>query len=666
MTDTILIPTNYYVNLGGLLANNITEEKYFVFIGDHIVNEVLPADVIDNLYIHTYNNMIYAKEIANTDVKQLIKKNLYQSNTMYSMYDSSFNLSNNNFYVITNESSSYHVFKCLYNAANTASLYAPSILDVDTGDTAYQTGDGYIWKYMYSVTSDDYSKFSTVDYFPIVANTTVQNDAVGKSIDIITVDFAGKGYDNYCNGTFRTSDIGLDGNPLLYSISTSQTANTTNNYYNDCYMVITSGTGVGQYGRISNYVTNSTSKSVYLDRPFIVNLAADSKFDISPGVTITSDGQQTANAEARAIINSSGNNVLSIEMLNNGRGYNFANTIIKVNDVVGVSSNAVVRAINSPPGGHGFNPQEELNSRAVCVSVRFSNNDIDIPVTNIYTEIGLLKNPVFTDMTVNFSTSEGSFIPGEKVFSIDQIKITDVAALTLAANGVSATDGDFLNQLSVGEYVYLKSGNTAQLTTVSGITNATAFTISPNAYFSSSNASLYKTDAVYAGLASSSAVGSMVIKQIVEEINTTDLLVGFNSGAFGTANNTYRSNVAKDMTTFVQMYKYIGTKNSGTFLANERVYQSVDGLTDDAYAIGYLHSAILDNTTYTLYVTNQQGVFNPLSTIYGETSGATMTLNNKYDPETVPLSGDIVYLEKVDPITRTAIENETLKFVFEY
>lgn len=666
MSGTKLIPTNYYSNMGGLLANNINNERYYVFIGDHIENETVPVDTVDNLYINTYNKMIYAKEVANSNVKQLIKKNIWQSNTVYDMYDSSFDLSNNNFYVITHGASSYHVFKCLYNAANTASLYSPTITDVDGSDTPFETGEGYVWKYMYSVTSDDYDDFSTVDYFPIVANTDVISNAVDKMINIITVDFAGRGYDNYCNGTFRTSDIKLNGNPLLYAISTSSTANTTNNYYNDCYMVIVSGTGVGQYARITNYISNSTTKAVYIDRKFGTDLSSDSSFEISPGVTISSDGQQTTDAEARAVINSSGNTISGIEMLNSGAGYNFANTVITVNDVVGVNSNAVIRAINSPPGGHGSNPYEELNSRAVCLGVEFSNTDIDIPTTNIYTQIGILKNPIFSYNTVILNNDQGTFSPGESVYAISKVKISEIAEISLASNAVSVSDGDFLKQLSVGEYIFLQDDTVGQITTVSEITNSSYFTISPNAIFSSSTAFLYKTDARFVGYVSSSELGSVVLKNVEEEVTTDDLLVGYTSGAFGEYDSMLRSNVSKGTNTFVQMYKYIGTKDSGTYSQNERVFQSATGSIDDAYAIGDLHSSLLDNITYTMYVTNQRGVFNPDTTVYGETSGATMTLTTKYDPETVPLSGEIVYIEKIDPITRTDTEKENIKFVFEF
>ena len=213
----------------------------------------------------------------------------------------------------------------------------------------------------------------------------------------------------------------------------------------------------------------------------------------------------------------------------------------------------------------------------------------------------------------------------------------------------------------------VSDGSNNQLTWVSSIQNSTNFTISPDATFSSSNAHLYKTNAVFVGTAESAAVGTLVLKDIKYPlIAPGDYLAGYNSGSVGVLSTITRSNVLKNMSTFVQMYKYVGPKNSGSFVLNEQVFQSDDGNLQNAYAIGNLQSAILNVSTYTLYVTNQKGTFNPNKTIFGVTSGATMTLSTKYIPELNPLSGEIIYLEKTDPITRTNVETETIKFVFEF
>ena len=41
-----------------------------------------------------------------------------------------------------------------------------------------------------------------------------------------------------------------------------------------------------------------------------------------------------------------------------------------------------------------------------------------IMTTNIYQQIGLLNNPLFANVTINLSSSNGTFIAGEMIYSI--------------------------------------------------------------------------------------------------------------------------------------------------------------------------------------------------------------------------------------------------------
>lgn len=664
---TKLIPRSFYDNQSELFIQDIQTNEYYVFFGNHMNVINSHTDSVDSKDIAVFQNMIYGKVVANTDVIPLIHKNLYTSNKIYDMYDSQADLSNNNFYTIVNEASAYHVFKCLNNANRSPSLFPPSFADIDPIDEIYITSDNYVWKYMYSVPGVTYTKFSTTDYFPVVANTTTENNARNRSIDVIAVDFEGKGYDNYCNGIFRNSDIKINGNPLMYSISASAGANTSNNFYNDCYITISSGTGVGQYAKISNYISNSTSKTITIDRQFTTELASDSTYEVAPGVVIKGDGYQTVNADARAIVNTAGNTVSSIEMLNTGLNYNFANAYIQVSDVVGVTSNAIIRVINSPPGGHGKNPITELNSSAVCISAKFSNADIDIPKTNIYSEIGLIKDPIFNTTTINLANVQNIFIGNEPLFNIDRILISNSATTTALQNNVSAP-ADFLNQLSQGEYVYITDGVETQISVVSSITNSSYFTLTSNAYFTGSSVKVYKTLANASfGTVTGVSTGSLDVANITDNtLQTGNFIIGLYSGATGVITNILRSNVLKNLNTFVQMYKYIGTRISGSFIENEEVFQSPTGLLVDAFATGTLHSSIVDNSNITIYVTNNRGVFTAGSPIYAVMSGASMSLSTKYPSEIVPLSGDILYVENIEPITRTNEESENIKLIFEF
>jgi len=123
-------------------------------------------------------------------------------------------------------------------------------------------------------------------------------------------------------------------------------------------------------------------------------------------------------------------------------------------------------------------------------------------------------------------------------------------------------------------------------------------------------------------------------------------------------NNTY-SNTAT-FATFTQMKQYVGSV-VGTFTEDEFVYQS-NGTAN--VATGYLHSAVTAGDT-TVYLTETEGVFTVGGVITGNTSGATLTISDKYNGELEPNSGDIVYLQNDVPISRANTQTETIKVILE-
>jgi hypothetical protein len=96
---------------------------------------------------------------------------------------------------------------------------------------------------------------------------------------------------------------------------------------------------------------------------------------------------------------------------------------------------------------------------------------------------------------------------------------------------------------------------------------------------------------------------------------------------------------------------------------------------DNPNANARFHSIGPDANTGTnrIYVTNQFDIFNTAADslaesdeIQGQTSGAIATLTNKYLPDLVYGSGDVVYIEYGDSITRAAEKTETFKLVFTF
>lgn len=861
-----LITKEYRLHSARQLIESITEPAntaYYTFVGNHIeyANASVipqPNDSVSETLIDVYRNMIYGKRVSSGDVLLMIPRNDYTSNKVYNMYDdivgeANISLFDSNYYAVVNADAYYHVFKCLDNNQGANSTVQPEFGEIDSTDEVYQTSDGYVWKYMYTVDNAKVRKFATTEFFPVVPNNQVTAAAKTGKLDVIKVVSRGRGYDNYCNGVFRSDDLRVNGNTLIYSINASLSANANPDYYNGCFLYISAGTGVGQYKKIQDYTVNSSMKAIVLQSPFSIAPQADSFYEITPGVEIIGDGTQTINAAARAIINTAGNTIQRIEMLETGENYKYATASVIVNPVVGVSNNAVLRPIYSPNGGHGFDPAAELGATRVCISTKFSNTDVEVPITNEYRTIGLLRDPLFANVFINIDSATGNFIPSERIYKATKsVRIAKDIVINTTSSIITG-DADFVNQLSAGDYVYLSDGTNYQLTTVNSITNSSYLTIKSNGFFTCSSALMYKTNIgsqitdvsltsvqltgnlvtntsspdvygkgsnfatevnsnvtqifVYsnssyggnllkvssklatnvnfnantdvngtsefitiaqnplvnndvvlyytstgntaltglsnntyyyvvsanssgiklassrggsalditasstsenghnisvqkltlvsnvsftntnakgivvnptltantvtglqttAGYVTSVATGTLGVTNVAGVFLTDDFIIGETSGATGIVTSIDRNGTTKGFESFSQMYKYVGTPVNSTFTQDELVYQSLVSSSSDQYANGYLHSVVGIGPTTNYYVTNQVGVFNESDTLFGSNSGATALITGKYSPELVFGSGEVMFIEKIEPITRTSASSETIKFILEF
>ena len=166
-------------------------------------NEAVPPQA--NTSVSNFNdiwkNMIGAKRITGNNIRHAVPRINWTSGTVYSAYDDLqdslvLQATSNRYYVLTSE---YNVFKCLWNNNGAASTVMPNIL-VTT--THFQTSDGYIWKYMYTLTAEDKLRFLTSSFMPVktISNNDnsqqwlVQDNAIDGAIHIINVTNAGSNY----------------------------------------------------------------------------------------------------------------------------------------------------------------------------------------------------------------------------------------------------------------------------------------------------------------------------------------------------------------------------------------------------------------------------------------------------------------------------------------
>lgn len=129
-------------------------------LGDTVDNLAdIPEDTITDQSI-AHSNMMSAKIVSSSDVIHMIPRHDWTSGDTYVAWDSTDDdIFNKNFYIVTDE---LKVYKCLV-AGPSSSTQKP----VHTGIPPVQEGDGYVWKYMYTLSAADAAKFLTNSYMPV-------------------------------------------------------------------------------------------------------------------------------------------------------------------------------------------------------------------------------------------------------------------------------------------------------------------------------------------------------------------------------------------------------------------------------------------------------------------------------------------------------------------
>ena len=149
-----------------------------------------------------WQQMIGGKRILGGDISHVIPRVNWASNTVYYAYDhESGNLYDNDFYVLTSD---YNVYKCLANNYGANSTVEPTAINPQS---ITQTADGYVWKYMFTVSDSEQLRFTTDDYIPVRTISTndgslqwqVQSNAEDGAIYSILVTNGGSNYTNVSN-----------------------------------------------------------------------------------------------------------------------------------------------------------------------------------------------------------------------------------------------------------------------------------------------------------------------------------------------------------------------------------------------------------------------------------------------------------------------------------
>ena len=151
---------------------------------DWDTNPPSPKDSLDQSNDY-WDTMLALKKVNPSDISQVVRKINWRSGTTYDMWrnditrdnpslpSSSFDIYDSNFYVMNSD---YRVYICLYNNASPEnnfnggpSLDEPTFTDLEPRE-AGSSGDGYIWKYLYTIKPSQAIKFDSTNYIPVPTN----------------------------------------------------------------------------------------------------------------------------------------------------------------------------------------------------------------------------------------------------------------------------------------------------------------------------------------------------------------------------------------------------------------------------------------------------------------------------------------------------------------
>ena len=345
--------------------------------------EDTPPTPLDNQIekFSVYDEIIAAKRITDQFARAVITRydwNLLATEPRFDMYKPDYSatttgqvgkqsttgassLGASKFYVIN---SNYEVFKCIYNgqfpgqvdpnpvyepkttpSAGQGTYDAGSGLFTESADAvvANTAGSGYIWKYMYTIPTDDVLRFLSTNFMPInltgeATRAATEAAAVDGAIDVVLVEDTGSGLPNGTHYAPILGDGQVSGTQSVVKIVVTAGAIESTE-------VVVKGAGY-------------TYASVALD-----------------------DGATVGGIKY---------GLYAEQALTTAR--------------TGVGGTGALEVVLPPQGGHGADFELEMNAKRVMTNIRltYAEGSGDFPVDNDFRRIGIIKDP-FNWTTTDFA-----------------------------------------------------------------------------------------------------------------------------------------------------------------------------------------------------------------------------------------------------------------------
>ena len=240
-----------------LNANNFVESventnnSYYVFVGlsnptgaGSLVgygrsanwNSNTPSPIDSFSYrSHTSDTMMFGKKVSSANIRRIIRRVDWVSGNRYEIYRDDYSAQNQspltaanrlydaNYYVLNSD---FKVYICIDNGSTgtnplgNVSQDEPTFTDLEPSK-AGNSGDGYVWKYLFTVSPSDIIKFDSTEFITVPNNWSTSTDSQIRAVrengdsnvneNQIKHVYIEKAGNNYANGLGQEVDIIGDG-----------------------------------------------------------------------------------------------------------------------------------------------------------------------------------------------------------------------------------------------------------------------------------------------------------------------------------------------------------------------------------------------------------------------------------------------------------------------
>ena len=403
-----ILSNSFKTDVTRLFIDDLVTNDYWLFVSG--IDNFAPADSVKSKR-GFLERTLFAKRVIEDDIHFMIKYYPWQVGQVYVEYDDETDLTGQRFYSVVgpndNDTGDYRVYKCLNNNNGTVATTPPNY-DATNTNQIYSTADGYVWKYMYVISSLEFDAYNAIGYVPITPKPS-PNNPVANTESTVSDIIVGNPDDNFGyvaeRGAFALSPFSSG----VIIVEPATTFSPITNYYTGQFLYSTNpSNGVSRLWVITYYSYNIGTGNAELRvgqelltgaaTPDVSGAASNANFQILPRIIVEGDG-----AGAIAIPNVVDSRITKVTVLNEGTNYTNATARVvdpaydfNPEDTTTTDIRALIRPRLSPAGGHAFNLIDEFSCKHFSLYAYITAEDnTKIGDVNTYGGVGIVRSPSF-------------------------------------------------------------------------------------------------------------------------------------------------------------------------------------------------------------------------------------------------------------------------------